>query len=128
MRLPQTFHDSLLHLFFQLHHHSGTEGPFVMRTRSCNSSSTGGMPTGYSERDVCGRFNNFIESATLTHITDRCKGGMRGQVIAGVRVRVRVRVREGVRVGLGAGSKSRSRSMKWSMKWSGSGNGNGNGN
>ena len=81
-----------------------------MRTRSCNSSATGGMPTGYSERDVCGRFNNFIESATLTHITDRCKGGMRGQRIAGVRVRVR----EGVEAGAGAeaGSKSRSRSMK----------------
>ena len=85
-----------------------------MRTRSCNSSATGGMPTGYSEQDVCGRFNNFIESATLTHITDRCKGGMRGQRIAGVRVRVGVGVEVEVEASAGAeaGSKSKSRSMK----------------
>ena len=83
-----------------------------MRTRSCNSSATGGIPTGYSERDVCGRFNNFIESATLTHITDRCKGGMRGQRIAGVRVRVRVEAGAGAE----AGSKSRKQEQEHEMK------------
>ena len=85
-----------------------------MRTRSCNSSATGGIPTGYSERDVCGRFNTFIESATLTHIADRCKGGMRGQRIAGVRVgvRVRVRVRVGVEAGAGAEAESKSRKQE----------------
>ena len=57
--------------------------PGVMQTSSCNSLSTLSVPTGHSKGDGCGQFNNFVESATLPPITEVCKGGKRGQRIAG---------------------------------------------